>query len=39
MLLFIPVIFALIFGIVVYDFPQLISFTAAIAQWCQNLFK
>ncbi|HBR18462.1 MAG: hypothetical protein A3G39_04885 [Deltaproteobacteria bacterium RIFCSPLOWO2_12_FULL_43_16] len=38
MLLFIPVIFALIFGIVVYDFPQLISFTAAIAQWCQNLF-
>lgn len=38
MLLFIPVIFALIFGIVVYDFPQLVSFTAAAGQWCQNLF-
>jgi len=38
MILFIPIIVALVFAWLIYAFPQMLVFTATVAEWCQSLF-
>ncbi|MBI5047903.1 MAG: M56 family metallopeptidase [Deltaproteobacteria bacterium] len=38
MILFIPIIVALAFAWLMYAFPQMLVFTATVAEWCQSLF-
>ncbi len=38
MILFIPIIAALVFGWIIYAFPNLLAFTTVVAQWCQSIF-
>ena len=38
MILFIPIIGALVLAWLIYAFPHLLAFTATVAEWCQSLF-